>query len=118
MLVVAGLSSAGCGSSGESCTVVDNGDGTKTITCGDDQVTVSDGVDGQSCTVTDNGDGTKTIACEDGTEVTVSDGVSCSMTDNGDGTVTFACDDGTQAVRPFSLPPRVGDRAEQRRPAL
>jgi len=32
------------------------------------------GANGTSCTVSDNGDGTKTISCEDGTSVTVSDG--------------------------------------------
>ena len=32
------------------------------------------GADGSSCTVTDNHDGTKTISCDDGTSVTVSDG--------------------------------------------
>lgn len=30
--------------------------------------------DGGSCTVTDNGDGSKTISCDDGTSVTVNDG--------------------------------------------
>jgi hypothetical protein len=34
------------------------------------------GADGSSCTVADNGDGTKTISCNDGTAVTVSDGAS------------------------------------------
>jgi len=34
------------------------------------------GVDGSSCTVVDNGDGTKTISCEDGSSAVVSDGVS------------------------------------------
>ena len=32
------------------------------------------GTDGSSCTVADNGDGSKTISCSDGTAVTVSDG--------------------------------------------
>ncbi len=63
------------GDKGVSCEVVDNGDGTKTITCEDGTTaTVSDGTPGDSCTIVDNGDGTKTITCEDGTEVTVSDG--------------------------------------------
>src|SRR5262249_14753181 len=34
----------------------------------------TNGTNGTSCTVTDNGDGTKTISCEDGTEVTVANG--------------------------------------------
>ena len=60
--------------------MVDNGDGTKTISCSDGtSVTVSDGASGtsgSSCTVADNGDGTKTISCGDGTSVIVSDGTS------------------------------------------
>ena len=66
------------GADGTSCTVEDNGDGTKTISCTDGmKVIVSDGspgTDGTSCAVADNGDGTSTITCEDGTTVTVSDG--------------------------------------------
>ncbi len=69
------------GKDGTACTVADNNDGTKTISCDDGtSVTVSDGADGAdgadgtSCTVADNGDGTKTISCDDGTSVTVSDG--------------------------------------------
>ena len=34
----------------------------------------ADGKDGSSCSVTDNNDGTKTLSCEDGTSVTISDG--------------------------------------------
>jgi len=59
------------------CTVTDNGDGTKTITCDGTSVTVSDGPAGDAgggCSITDNGNGTKTITCADGTTVTVSDG--------------------------------------------
>ncbi|MHB8060519.1 MAG: hypothetical protein ACYDHO_06775, partial [Gaiellaceae bacterium] len=72
------------GADGSSCTVVDNGDGTKTIACSDGtSVTVSDGaggVSGSSCTVVDNGDGTKTISCSDGTVATVSDGTNLTAT--------------------------------------
>ena len=65
------------GIDGTSCTVTDNGDGTKTVSCDDGtSITVSDGTDGAACTVTDNGDGTKTISCDDGTSVTVGDGIS------------------------------------------
>lgn len=74
------------GADGTSCTVVDNGDGTKTVTCGAASVVVANGddgsagsagtpgADGTSCTVVDNGDGTKTILCTDGTSAVVSDG--------------------------------------------
>jgi mono/diheme cytochrome c family protein len=70
------------GPTGASCTVADNGDGTKTITCEDGTVVVTDGSPGDpgdpgdpgtSCTVVDNGDGTKTITCENGT-VIIADG--------------------------------------------
>ncbi len=67
------------GSAGTSCTVTDNGDGTKTITCTDGtSATVSNGApgtNGTSCTVVDNPDSTRTITCTDGTSVTVSDAV-------------------------------------------
>lgn len=71
------------GTDGSSCTVVDNGDGTATITCTDGTtVTIRDGVDGvdgvdgddgivAQCTVDDNHDGTATITCTDGSTVTV-----------------------------------------------
>jgi OmcA/MtrC family decaheme c-type cytochrome len=71
----------GCsgGADGSSCTVVDDGAGTATITC-DDGTTATvgsgtNGMDGTSCTVADDGMGTKTISCDDGTTVTVVDGV-------------------------------------------
>ncbi|HVV82507.1 MAG TPA: hypothetical protein VHE35_05480 [Kofleriaceae bacterium] len=99
------------GKAGESCTVTDNGDGTKTVACpGSSPVTIADGTDGTdgtdgadgtSCTVADNGDGTKTISCTDNTTVTVSDGRSCSVNDNGDGTKTITC--------PGSAPVTVSD---------
>jgi len=60
------------GAAGVSCSVTDNGDGTKDVTCGDATVTVSDGtpgVDGDDCTVVDNGDGTATITCGAGSVV-------------------------------------------------
>lgn len=81
------------GCAGDSCTVINNADGTATIRCEDgtsatiangmdgaagmdgmDGMNGMDGMDGTSCTVTDNGDGTKTISCDDGTMVIVSDG--------------------------------------------
>lgn len=103
--VGAGLALGGCtgsegpigpsganGANGSSCSVTDNHDGTKTISCADGtSVTVTDGndgtngsngnngdpgTDGVSCTVTDNGDGTKTISCTDDTSVIVRDGAS------------------------------------------
>ena len=88
----------------------------------------TDGAQGTSCSITDNGDGTKTIACEDGTSVDVLDGdqgttgstgdvgatgttgdaglpgmagsagTSCSITDNGDGSKTIDCEDGTSVL--------------------
>jgi hypothetical protein len=71
-----GLTGAG------SCTVVDEGDGTKTISCDDGtEATIVDGAEGAqgsagtSCTIEDEGDGTKTLLCEDGTEETILDGM-------------------------------------------
>jgi len=83
------------GKDGQPCTVADNGDGTKTVSCpGSDPVTIANGADGKegtSCSVTDNGDGTKTIACTDNTSVTVSDAAPCTVTDDGMGTKTITC---------------------------
>jgi hypothetical protein len=84
------------GCAGDSCTVLNNADGTATIRCEDgtsatiangmdgmdgtagmdgmDGMNGMNGMDGTSCSVTDNGDGTKTISCTDGTMVIVSDG--------------------------------------------
>lgn len=84
------LSCSGTPSKGTSCTVSDNGDGTKTISCPDGtSATLSNGTTGAagptgtagaagtSCTVSAGADaGTKTITCTDGTSVTVSDGQS------------------------------------------
>ncbi|MBP7124800.1 OmcA/MtrC family decaheme c-type cytochrome [Myxococcota bacterium] len=92
------------GDPGSSCTVTDNGNGTKTIACTDGtSAVVTDGARGAagtSCSVTDNGDGTKTLSCTDNTSVVISDGqdgqdgqdgTSCSVADNGDGTKTVTC---------------------------
>jgi predicted CXXCH cytochrome family protein len=83
VLLGGALALAGCtgedGQDGTSCTVVDNGNGTKTISCQDGtSVTVSDGAEGaagSSCTVRDNRNGTKTITCQDGTSVIIADGL-------------------------------------------
>ena len=40
----------------------------------------SNGANGSSCTVKDNGDGSKTISCADGSSVTVSDGTNATAT--------------------------------------
>ncbi len=89
--------SAGCGDDDSNpCTLLDNGDGTSTLTCGDIDVTVGGG--DRSCSVTDNGDGTSTITCDDGTSTTVGGDDSCSIAANGDGTSTITCDDGTSVV--------------------
>ena len=62
------------------------------------------GEPGVSCTVTENADTTKTLSCTDGTTATVSNGtagtagtagVSCTLVDNGDGSKTITCTDGT-----------------------
>jgi len=93
------------GDPGSSCTVTDNGNGTKTIACTDGtSAVVTDGARGAagtSCSVTDNGDGTKTLSCTDNTSVILSDGkdgqdgASCSVADNGDGTKTVTCGETT-----------------------
>jgi OmcA/MtrC family decaheme c-type cytochrome len=104
------------GTTGTSCTIVDNGDGTKTITCGTATATLQDGAKGQDgtagkpCTVKDNGDGTKTFSCDDGTTVKVADGSdgeagtagakgdSCTVKTEENGDKTISCTDGTTAT--------------------
>ena len=70
------------GAAGTTCTATDNGDGTYTIDCGGDVVTLSDGTDGkegqagqdgQTCTAVDNGDGTYDVTCG-GDTFTLKDG--------------------------------------------
>jgi len=70
LLVAMGAAALACagdnGAAGTSCTVKDNGDGTKTITCGTSTVTIADGkagIDGSTCALKENTDGSKTIAC-------------------------------------------------------
>ncbi|HQK52466.1 MAG TPA: cytochrome c3 family protein [Myxococcota bacterium] len=91
------------GEAGAGCTVADNGDGTKTITCGQTTVSVTDGA---SCQAVDNRDGTKTITCGQ-TTVTIADGAkgdpgeagtSCTVEDNGDGTKTITCGETTVTI--------------------
>jgi MYXO-CTERM domain-containing protein len=89
------------------CSVTDNGDGSATVTCGDESVIVRDGQDGlpgadgvagadgptgatgttgaagadaSSCSVAENDDGTATITCPDGTRATVGSGGGCAQT--------------------------------------
>lgn len=91
----------------------------------------TDGQDGNSCTVVDNGDGTATLTCTDGTEELLTGGVrgedgekgadgatgpdglagadgengaggkegrDCTVTQNDDGTATITCTDGTSTT--------------------
>jgi len=79
------------GMGGTGCTVVDNGDGTKTVTCGTNTIVVSDGTPGlagDDCTVVDNGDGTADITC-------------------GTTTVTVRLPDGPPGTETYTPDPRV-----------
>lgn len=85
------------GIDGATCTVTDDGEGTKTITCGEQSATVTDGAegkegtagkDGASCTATDNLDGTYTFTCGE-TSVIVKDGAAGK--DGTDGKDGLAC---------------------------
>jgi len=71
------------------CTVLDNNDGSATLSCEDGtSVVISngangvDGIDGNSCTVQDNNDGTATVSCNDGTSVVIDSGSSSSLAYN------------------------------------
>ena len=92
------------GANGEGCTLVDNGDGTKTVTCGADSVIVgpgepgttgtngddgapgTDGRDGTDCTAVDNGDSTFTITCGEDSVVVRNGNDGANGTDGTDGT--------------------------------
>ena len=118
------------GKSGASttCGVVDNNDGTKTLSCNDEtSVIINDGAKGETgatgetgakgetgatgasttCGVKDNGDGTKTLSCNDGSSVTINDGVdgtngtdgsSCSVEYILSTLMKITCDDGTSVL--------------------
>jgi hypothetical protein len=73
-----------------------------------------DGLDGDSCSVVDDGDGSRTFFCEDRTEVTVADGADgdegsagtdgqdgtpCTVAENDDNTTTVEC---TETRQPSS----------------
>ncbi len=114
VMAVGGITSACEGSPGENggngpagagCAVKDNGNGSKTITCGEAAVTVVDGKAGDACTVKSNADGSKTVTC--GTESAVlkdgqagadgkagSNGLPCTVMTNADSTKTISCPDG------------------------
>lgn len=89
---------------GESCrvtSILDNGDGTYTVTCsGVPVVVVADSDSGGSCDITDHGDGSYTISCGSGTVLVPSDqnGGDCTVTDNEDGTHTISCEDGSEVI--------------------
>lgn len=76
------------GADGAACTAVDNNDGTKTVTCGDDTFVISDGDDG-----TDGDNGTNGTNGDNGT-----DGDDCGVVDNADGTFTITCGADTPVV--------------------
>jgi len=68
---------AACNSSASStCTITNNGNGTKTIACGEESITVvtDNSAAGEGCGVTDNSDGTYSLVCSDGSNVTIFDG--------------------------------------------
>ncbi len=103
---------------GESCrvtSILDNGDGTYTVTCsGVPVVVVADSDSGGSCEVTDHGDGSYTISCGSGTVLVPSDqgGGDCTVTDNEDGTHTISCEDGSEVVVTGEDPDGDGDDDE------
>jgi hypothetical protein len=50
---------------------------------------------GTSCSVADNGDGTKTITCSDGTTVTIGSGSGCTVVSLSETCKRIVCEDGT-----------------------
>ena len=62
------------GAQGDTASVVNNGDGTYTVTGENGSITISDGTDAAIPTVTDNGNGTFTVDDGTGNTVVISDG--------------------------------------------
>ncbi len=73
--------------------MVDNGDGSSTVTCNDGSSAVIGPDD--DCTFTDLGDGRTTVDCEEGGTTTLGPESGCTLTSNEDGTSTITCGDGT-----------------------
>ncbi|MCB9651578.1 MAG: hypothetical protein H6730_34030 [Deltaproteobacteria bacterium] len=67
------------GTDGTGCTVTDNNDGTYTVDCNGEVVTLNDGTPGAGCTIVDNGDSTYTVTCGD-TTTTIRDGADVDPT--------------------------------------
>lgn len=66
-------SAGAAGADGQGCSVTDNEDGTYTVDCGGEVITLNDGTPGAGCTIEDNQDGTYAVTCGD-TTATISDG--------------------------------------------
>lgn len=72
-LLLPALLIAACGDEKResACSVLDNGDGTRTIRCGDDEFRVPGASDGGTCVKAAAADGGGIIACTDGTTVVI-----------------------------------------------
>jgi hypothetical protein len=71
LLLLFTLGLTGCGETQResACSVFDNGDGTRTIQCGDERLVVAGTGDGTTCVKSPAADGGAIIACTDGTTV-------------------------------------------------
>jgi hypothetical protein len=69
LLSVLGLAACGESARKSACSVFDNGDGTRTIVCGEESLVVPGTADGTTCVKSPAADGGAIIACTDGTTV-------------------------------------------------
>lgn len=72
LLLLPALALAACGDGGtreSACSVRDNGDGTRTIRCGEDELLVPGSGDGTTCVKSPSADGGAVVACTDGTTI-------------------------------------------------
>lgn len=71
LLLVSALGLVACGETSResACSVFDNGDGTRTIVCGEESLVVPGHGDGTTCVKSPASDGGAVIACTDGTTV-------------------------------------------------
>lgn len=88
------------GAVGGSCAVLENADGSASLTC-PDGTRVIVRKPGGTCTVQTGPDGEADVSCPDGSTATIApgrDGSSCAVSAGADGSVQVVCSDGTTAT--------------------
>ena len=101
LCLIMGCAAGPDGEAGSNCTVVDNGDGTATITCDDGtEATITSGQNGENGAAGEDGaTGPKGLTGDSGEDgANGKDGRDCTVVQNEDGTATITCTDGTSTT--------------------